>query len=327
VPNLRLSIAISDYDHVRDLTSGLIPVEGLELTHLDLPVEEIFHRFLHHREWDVSELSFAKYAALVAAGDTSLAGIPVFPSRAFRHSSMYVRAGSGLHHPEQLRGRRVGLPEWAQTAAVYSRALMQYEYGVDLAEIEWFQAGVNDPGRREKVKVSPPEGVTCTPVPDRSLTEMLLAGDLDAVFSAHPPAAFEAGSGEVVRLIADLAEAEYDHWTRTGIFPIMHVVVLKRSVVDADPWVPMALYKGFEAAKQRSFARLEDITISRFPVPMTDLTSARHRWPADMWPYGVEPNLTTLESFLRFAFEQGVLSRKLRPEDLFVASVDGGFRV
>jgi 4,5-dihydroxyphthalate decarboxylase len=320
---VRLSIGISDYDHVRDLFSGAVRAEGLDLVHLDLPIEEIFHRFLHHREWDVSEISLAKYSAMVSRGDTSLVGIPVFPSRVFRHSSMYVRADSGIEHPEQLRGRRVGVPEWAQTAAVYSRGLLVHEYGVPLAEVEWFQAGVNQPGRKEKVNLSLPAGVRCTPVPDRSLSEMLVSGDLDAVFSAHPPDCFEHGDGSVVRLFRDTETVERDYHRRTGIFPIMHTVVIRREVAERDPWIPSTLYKAFEAAKERSLARLHDKTISRFPV----------RWHADPgpaadgWPYGVAGNRTTLEAFLGFAREQGVLGAEVRPEQLFAPSIDGGFRI
>lgn len=155
---MTLSIGIGHYDHVADLTSGAVPCEGIELRHLELPVEEIFHRFIRYREWDVSEISLAKYCALVSRGDDSLVGIPVFPSRMFRHSSMYVRRDSGIRSPADLSGRRVGVPEWAQTAAVYSRGLLSHGYGVALDSVEWFQAGVDEPGRREKVELELPAG-------------------------------------------------------------------------------------------------------------------------------------------------------------------------
>lgn len=325
---LRLTVGMSDYDHVRDLLSGVVPVEGLEFLHLDLPIEEIFHRFLSHREWDVSEISMAKYCALVSTGDESLVAIPVFPSRVFRHSSMYVCADSRIDDPAQLRGCRIGIPEWAQTAAVYSRALLVHEYGVGLHEVHWVQAGVNQAGRKEKVPLALPEGLVCTTEPDRSLTEMLLAGDLDAVLSAHPPECFEQGDGTVVRLVKDAHLAERSYRDREGIFPIMHTVALRRDLVDAHPWLPATLFKGFEEAKHRSLRRLRDANISRFPVPWLpahlDDTSGG---AADPWPYGVEANRVTLEAFLGFAHEQGVLARPLRPEELFAPSVDGGFRI
>jgi 4,5-dihydroxyphthalate decarboxylase len=327
VTRLRLSVGICDYDHVRDLVSGGVPLEGVELLPLELPIEEIFHRFLNHREWDVSEISLAKYSALVSQGDASLVAIPVFPSRVFRHSSMFVRADAGLDHPSQLRGRRIGIPEWAQTAAVYTRGLLAQEYGVPLTEVEWVQAGVNEPGRREKVELSLPDGVSYRPMPQCSLSQMLLDREVDAVFSAHPPDCFERGDGTVVRLFRDPEPIERAYWAKTGIFPIMHTVVVRRAVVDADPWVPATLFKGFEAAKRRSIARLLDRTISRFPVPWLEHHVTAAGAGDDPWPYGVEPNRPTLEAFLDMADQQGVLAKPLRPEDLFSSSVDEGFRI
>ena len=320
-------MGMSDYDHVRDLASGAIKLEGLDLVHLDLPVEEIFYRFLKHREWDVSEVSMAKYSAMVSAGDTSLVAIPVFPSRMFRHSSMYVRSDSRIDHPSQLRGRRVGIPEWAQTASVYSRALLVQQYGVQLSEVEWFQAGVNQPGRKEKVRLAIPDGISYTPVPTQSLSDMLVSGDLDAVFSAHPPHCFEHGDGSVVRLIRDAPAVEREYFAATAIFPIMHTVAIRREVVEENPWVPATLFKGFEEAKRRSLMRVRDVTISRLPVPWLQSCIGSLGADDDPWPYGIDKNRPTLEAFLEYAYEQGVLSTRLRPEQLFAKSVDEGFRI
>lgn len=333
---LTLTAAMSGYDHVRDLVDGTVSADGIELIWLDLPVEEIFHRFILHREWDVSEVSMAKYASLVAGGDDSLTAIPVFPSRVFRHSSIYIRADSGLRDPGDLAGRRVGIPEWAQTAAVYTRGLLAHEYGVDLRDIRWFQAGVNQPGRREKVHVNLPAGVTVTPVPDRSLNDLLLAGDVDAVMTARPPAAFDAGdrpgagpgAGTVVRMLGDATAAEREYFTRTGIFPIMHTVALRRDLLRQYPWVAMSLFKGFARARDNSLARLTDVTASRVPVPWLSgyLRDAWAPFGDDPWPYGVEPNVTTLDAFLRYAHEQGVCERRLSPQELFAPTVDRGYR-
>ena len=324
---LRLSMAMGDYDHVRDLAAGAVVAEGIDILPLDLPVEEIFYRFLKHREWDVSEISLAKYSAMVSQGDTSLVGIPVFPSRVFRHSSMYVRADSGIDHPSKLRGARVGIPEWAQTAAVYSRGLLVHEYGVPLTEIDWYQAGVNQAGRKEKVQLERPEGVSYTPVPDRSLSDMLVKGDLEAVLSAHSPDSFEHGDGTVVRLFRDAAVVERDYHSKTGIFPIMHTVVIRADIVDANPWVPSNLYTAFQEAKRRSLARISDMTISRFPVPWLQDHLANTAIDGDPWPYGIEENRVTLEAFLGFAHEQGVLRSALRAEQLFSSAIDAGYRI
>src|SRR5439155_16574641 len=189
-----------------------------------LPVEEMFYRFLMHGEFDVSEASLAKIVALAAQDDRRFVPLPVFPSRVFRHSSIYIRSDGGIARPEDLAGKRVGVPEWAQTAAIYTRGLLAHDYGVDLASIHWHQAGVNDPGRIEKVKLSLPPGVRLTVVADRSLSEMLLASDLDAVLSARPPAPILAGDSRVRRLFADYRAVELTYARKTGLFPIMHVV-------------------------------------------------------------------------------------------------------
>lgn len=327
--DLRLTVAMTDYDHVRDLRSGVVKPQGIELTCLDLPVEEIFFRFLHHREWDVSELSFGKYVSLLSQGDASLTAIPVFPSRIFRHSSAYVRTDSDLTELGQLAGKRVGIPEWAQTASIYSRGALVHQYGVDLASIEWVQAGVNQPGRREKVDLRLPDGVRYQAVPDRSLNEMLLAGDLDAVLTAHPPEEFEGGGPGVRRLLSDPMAEERRYWEQTGIFPIMHVVAIRRDVFDRDPWIAMELLKAFELAKRRSMTRALDITAPRVPIPWVAEHAARSRqlFGEDFWPYGVEPNRRTLEAFLGFAWEQGVLHRQLDVEELFAEETSDEFRV
>ena len=245
----------------------------------------------------------------------------MFPSRVFRHSSIYVRSDGGITAPEELAGKRVGVPEWAQTAAIYSRGLLAHEYGVDLASIHWHQAGVNEPGRREKVALELPPGFRLTVVADRSLSDMLLAGDLDAVLSARPPAPFIAGDPRVRRLFADYRDVELAYARKTGIFPIMHVVALRREVYDRDRWLAMNLFKAFDEARRRSLERAADITASFFPLPWIpdELRRARELFGADPWPYGVEANRTTLDAFLSYAFEQGVCRRRLTVETLVPA--------
>ena len=322
---MKLTLAISDYDHVRDLTSGKVRPEGVELTCLDLSVEEIFFRFTAFREWDVSELSLAKYCSLRSSGDDSLTAIPVFPSRVFRHSSFYVRRDAGIREPRDLAGRRIGVPEWAQTAGVYARGLLVHELGVPLSAVEWVQAGVNEPGRQEQVPLALPDAVACTVDSERSLNELLLAGELDAAISAHPPDAF---GREIVRLFPEHEELERDYYRRTGIFPIMHIVALRRDVFDEHPWVAMELLKAFEAAKRRSVARLLEARASRFPLPWAQRRGEEaQELLGELWPYGIEPNRTTLEAFLGFCHEQGVCERLLTPEELVPAEVQAEFRV
>lgn len=326
---LRLTIATSDYDHVRDLAMGRVAAEGIDVDYLNLSVEEIFYRFTLNREWEVSEMSLAKFVAQVAGDRPDITGIPVFPSRAFRLSSIYLRKKSGIAGPERLRGRKVGVPEWAQTAAVYTRGYLVHEVGIALNEIDWFQAGVNEAGRSEKVKLSLPEGVRVTSVADKSLSEMLLAGELDAIMTAHPPICFEQRDPDIVRLFPDYQEAEAAYYERTGIFPIMHVIAIRKDVLKKNPWVARNLLTAFEEAKERSIARALEVTASRFPIPWGADYAAKmkEKFAEDYFPYGVEPNRKTLEAFLLYAHEQGVTARKLAPEDLFPKEVQGGFKV
>jgi 4,5-dihydroxyphthalate decarboxylase len=299
---LPLTLAISPYDHVRDLRA-----QGIDLTVLELAIEEIFYRFTRFREWDVSEMSFAKVVSALSQPAPDIVAIPVFPSRVFRHSAIY----SKLKDPKELQGKRVGIPEWAQTAGIYVRGLLQHEYGVDLARIDWVQAGVREPGRVEKVALKLPPGVRITPAPDKTLAAMLASGELDAVISARDPGG--------ARLFPNYLDVEEAYFRKTRIFPIMHVVVLRREVYERDRWIAMNLFKAFEEAKHASQARITEIGLSHVPMPW--LAEHARRWPeiagGDSWPYGIEGNRPALEAFLQYAHEQGVATRRLRAEELF----------
>jgi len=250
----------------------------------------------------------------------------VFPSRVFRQSMIYVREGGEIARPEQLKGKRIGVPEWAQTAVIYSRGYLVREAEVPLASVEWVQAGVNEAGRVEKVKLKLPEGVRLRSEPERSLNDMLLAGDIDAVLSARPPRAF--GSG-IRRLFPDYEQVEAAYFKKTGIFPIMHAIVVKTEVLERHPWLAMNLYKAFEEAKRRSIERLSDITASHAPLAWLAPYTERMKslFGEDFWPYGLEKNRKTLQAFVDFAFEQGVCHRQLKLEELFPGQVLASFKV
>lgn len=327
--NIHLTLAIGDYDHVRDLVSGAVDVQGVDLTCLRFSVEETFFRFARHREWDVSEFSLAKYCSLRAAGDDSIAAIPVFPSRAFRHSAIFVRADGPIDDPAALAGGLIGVPEWTQTATVYARGALQHAYGLDLKGISWFQGGTNEPGRIEGIALSPPDGFSLTAVRDRSLNDMLVGGELDALIAAHPPRGFTDGSGSVVRLFSDHRAVEEAYYRATGIFPIMHVVAVRAQVLERYPWAAMNLYSAFREAKRRALDRARDGNAPKYPIPWSPANAerAQEMFGSDFWPYGIEENRRTLEAFLGFAHEQGVCARALAPEDLFVTQVREEFRV
>jgi 4,5-dihydroxyphthalate decarboxylase len=326
---LSLTMAIPDYDHTRDLVSGRVQAEGIDLTCLVYPVEEIFYRFIVYKEWEVSEISFAKYSALIAQGNKDFIALPVFPSRVFRHSSLYVRKDGPIKTITDLKGRKVGIPEWAQTAAVYSRGFLQDQYGVKLPSIQWVQAGVNQPGRIEKVDLKLPKGVKITRIADKSLNEMLLSGEIDAMLVARAPDAFVKGNPKIRRLFDDFIDVETDYYKKTGIFPIMHAVAIRRDVVDKNPWVARNLFTAFEEAKRRSIERVLEATVSLFPIPWYFEHARRgmELFGKDYFPYGIEPNRKTLEAFLKWAYEQGVCKRHVAVDELFPDSLASTHKV
>jgi 4,5-dihydroxyphthalate decarboxylase len=326
--HLPLTLAISDYDHVADLVNGRVSPQGIDLTCLNLQIEETHFRAMAFREFDLSELSLGKYASLVSQGDESLTAIPVFPLRMARHSSIYVRRDGQVQKPADLAGRRVGIPEWAQTASVYSRGMLVHQYGLDLAASEWVQAGVNQPGRAEKVKLMLPAGVKVTSMPEKSLSDMLVSGEIDAALTAHPPNCFLHNHPNIRRLFEHFVEVEKRYIQETGIFPIMHIIAIKKELLDRNPWIAMNLFTAFEEAKNRSLKRALFVG-SRYPIPWTYeyARQAQELIGKDFWPYGIDANRTTLNAFLQYAHEQGVCHRLLQPEELFAPQVQKRFRV
>ena len=319
--NLPLTLAINPYDHVRDFLTGDVRAAGIDLVPLELPIEEIFYRFTKFREWQASEMSFGKVISLMSEEKPEIVCVPVFLSRVFRHSAIYLPENSPIRKPKDLEGKRVGIPEWAQTAGIYVRGMLAHEYGVDLAKIQWIQAGVREPGRVEKVQLNLAKGTTITPRPDRTLVDMLAKGDLDAVMSAREVPG--------VRLFKDYRVAEVDYWKKTRIFPIMHVLALRRDVYEKNRWVAMNLFQAFQEAKRRSTARVSEFGLSHLPLPWIPDHVRQWREIAgdDFWPYGVEPNRPTLEAFLQYGYEQGVCKKRIKVEDLFAPETLQSFKI
>jgi 4,5-dihydroxyphthalate decarboxylase len=326
---INLSLAISYYDHVSDLLNERVRPEGIKLTTMELDLEEIFFRMLTFVEWDVAEFSLAKYVALVAANLAPFRAIPVFPSRVFRQSSFYIAKGSKVTGPKDLVGRRIGVPEWAQTAGVYARAYLQHECGIALRDIHWVQCGVNEPGRIEKVKLSLPPGVELQQIAGRSLNEMLLSGDLDCIISAREPTSFLGREPQIVRLWPDYYKIEENYYHSTGIFPIMHTIVIKSETLARYPWIAMNLFKAFQTSKTNSINRLTSIVNSRVAIPWSHVAVQRARaiFGDDFWPYGIEPNKKTLDAFLQYCQEQGVTGRKVQIDELFQAETAKFFKI
>lgn len=326
---LRLTLAAGHYDRTEALRDGRVRPEGIELTYLMLRVEEIFWRVAQYREFDAAEFSLGGYLVRLGRGADDLVAIPVFPSRCFRHSGIFVHAASGIERPQDLRGKRVGVPEYQMTAAVWVRGILSDDYGVRPHEMEWLQGGLEDPGRVPFEPAEPP-GVQLGFAPsDRSLAQMLAAGEIDALVTARTPSTFDRRGGPVRRLFQDPWSAERDYFQRTGVFPIMHTMVIKREVLNANPWVASTLFKAFEAAKALA---LEDLTqTSALPLSLPFLVEHAYQtldlMGDDYWPYGLEPNRNTLETFVRYMREQGLIPQPLPIESLFPESTRRTFRI
>jgi 4,5-dihydroxyphthalate decarboxylase len=315
---VRLSIATTDYDHFRDFRLGTVRAQGIEHVWSVLGHHEVFARFTANREWDVAELSIAKFAAQVTRDDPDIVGLPVVCSRVFRFGAFYVNRASGIESAQDLRGKRVGSPEWAHSAAVYMRGWLHNEVGVKLDEVEWFQAGANAPGREEKVELSIPDGVRRPRVRDRSLSDLVAAGDIDCALIARPPTCFLQGHPDVVRLYPDFETRELDYYRRTGVWPIMHIIAMRRQLLDANPWVARNLYNAFLESKDRSVQRLLDPAVSRYPLPWLPAYGKRMAdlFGGDPFPYGIEPNRPTLTQLLTYAHQ-----RLATPEQVFPAGI------
>jgi 4,5-dihydroxyphthalate decarboxylase len=316
---VRLSIATTDYDHFRDFRLGAVQAEGIDHTWLTLGHHEIFARFTFNREWDVTELSFAKFTAQVTRENSDIIGLPVPCSRLFRFSSFYVNKNSGIKTVEDLKGKRIGSPEWAHTAAVYMRGWLHNDVGVKLPDIHWYQAGANEAGRIEKVELSLPDGVELTRVPEKSLSDMLAAGEIDCAIIARPPNCYLQGHPDVVRLFPDFLDMEEDYYRRTKVWPIMHIIAIQRHILDANPWVARNLYNAFAESKRRSLERILDPAVSRYPLAWLPIYARKMRdmFDGDPFPFGIEENRATWEQLLLYAHQQGIAHRHVAPEDIF----------
>ena len=319
MPNLKLTIATTDYDHFRDFRLGVVTAEGIDHTWLNLGHHECFARFTANREFDLSELSFAKFSAQVSQPDSDIVGLPVICSRLFRFSSFYVNRKSTIATVKDLKGKKVGSPEWAHSAAVYMRGWMHNEMGVALTDVDWYQAGANAPGREEKVEITLPKGVTLTRVPDKSLSDMLASHEIDCAIIARPPTCFLDGHPDVVRLFPDYVGMEKTYYARTRVWPIMHIVAIKKSIVDEHPWAARNLYNAFLESKRRSIERILDPAVSRYPVPWLAAYAGEMRdlLGGDLFPYGIEENRPTWEQMALYTFQQGIAQRLTTPEEIF----------
>ncbi len=319
-----ITIACGNYDRTRAIQDGRVKVEGCAVTYLPLYPEEIFHRAFKFQEFDVSEISFSSFIRTVGAGTSEYVGIPAFVSRIFRHSGIYVRADAGIRKPEDLRGKRIGLPEYQITAVVWMRGMMQHEYGVLPSEIQWRSGGQEQPGRQERTPLKPIPGLDLKPIdPDKTLVGMLEAGELDALFTARAPSSFLAGEPHIRRLFPDTRAAEQAYYKKTRLFPIMHLIGIRKQLVEWYPWLPVSLYKAFCEAKALAMTDLTDVNALMVSLPWLEAETKAtiDVMGKDFWSYGVHENLREIEALTQYAHEQGLVDRKVAVEELFARSV------
>lgn len=325
--SLSLSLAVGDHDHLRDLFNGTVKAEGVDLTCMAFGVEEILYRAFKYQEFDICDFSMAKYVSMASRGDRKFVAIPVFTSRVFRHSAIFVLRNGPIKTPADLtKAGRIGIPEWAQTAGIYVRGFLMHDHGLRLQDIEWVQAGVSQPGREDKGEVDLPAGVSVRPEKQKSLEGMLLAGEVSAVISAHPLTGVESGESPFVRLFPNYPEVEEQYFAKTGIYPIMHVVVVKAELIDRYPWLARNLFNAFQAAKMRSVERSAKEIDSPFPWLQYYARRASAIIGRDPMPYGIEENRKTLEAFIEFSVEQGIASRAVKVDEMFPATMQNAFK-
>jgi 4,5-dihydroxyphthalate decarboxylase len=320
MPKLELSVATGDYDRLRPLLDGTVAIDGVAPVFMALEPEEIFFRAFRHAEFDIAELSLSSFTVRTARGDNPYVGVPAFPSRAFRHSGIYIRTDCGINAPVDLRGRRVGLAEYQLTANVWIRAILDDDFGVDPTSIHWVRGGIEAPGRAEKIAISLPRGVTITEAPaSRSLSELLLAGEIDAVIGPRTPSVMTAANSKIGWLFSNPRAAAIENYRRTKNFPIMHLIGVRRTLVEQHAWLPAAVLKAFEQAKMIAFAKLADTSASKVMLPFVDhvLQEAQELLGADFWPYGVAANRACLEYFLQQHHKQGLSNRIVGISELF----------
>jgi 4,5-dihydroxyphthalate decarboxylase len=320
---VELSLAVCDYDRTRALFDGRAPIEGCDVTAVPLEPEESFHRAFKFQEFDVTEVSMSSYLMTTARGDAHYIAIPAFVSRLFRHSGLYIRTDRGIERPEDLKGRTIGLPEYQMTANVWIRGTLQDEHGVKPSDIKWRRGGLEDPGREERATIKLPADIDLKSVPhDRTLSDMLEKGEIDGLVSARAPSCFLLGAPNVGRLFPDYPAVEEAYYRKTKIFPIMHAIGIRRSLVEKYPWLAVSVYKAFLKAKALCMHELGQIghLATSLPWSVYEYDRMQRVLGQDYWSYGVDANRHVLETLMRYSYEQGLSVRKLDVDEMFARS-------
>ena len=317
---LPLTLAVCDYDRTKAIFSGRAPIDGCAVQPFMVEAEEAFHRAFKFQEFDVTELSLSSHTIMTSRGENAYVGIPAFVSRVFRHSGIYIRTDRGIKKPADLKGKRVGVPEYQLTANVWIRGILADDYGVRPEDILWMRGGIEEPGRGERSPIKLPAGVRLEQVPgDKTLSGMLADGEIDAMFSARSPSCFDRHAPNVGRLFPDSRAVEEDYFRRTGFFPIMHIMGIRKSLVEKHPWLAVNVHKAFLEARRIAHQQLGEIGFLHVNLPFVNqhYEETRRLMGPDFWPYGLERNFKELDTFTRYSYEQGLSARKVNPAELF----------
>ena len=321
--DISITIACGDYDRVAAIKDGRVKVEGCDVTFLPMEPEEVFFRAFRYAEFDVCELSFSSYMRVTSLGESPFIGIPAFVSRVFRHSGIYIRTDRGIETPEDLKGKLVGVPEYQMTAPVWMRGMLLDEYGVDAKDIHWRGGGQEEPGRDERTPLVLTDGVDLQPIPeDRTLVEMFEAGELDALMTARAPSNFVDGKPGIARLFPDYRTVEKAYWEKTKLFPIMHLMGIRKDLAERHPWLAGSLYKAFLEAKNIALHEVRQIAALNVTLPWVEAEALETiaLMGADYWRYGIAECAHEIDTATRYSHEQGLSVRRLAAEDLFAAS-------
>lgn len=316
---LAVSLACAPYDRVTPLMTGRVAIEGCDVNFFPLEPEETFARAYSSQDFDITELSASSHILTSARGDAPYIGVPAFVSRVFRHSAYYIRTDRGIKTPQDLRGKTIGVPEYQMTAALWARGILSDEYGVKAQDIRWRNGGQEQPGRKERTPIDPP-GIDLKPIPpDKTLSAMLEAGELDAIISARAPSCFVRGAPNIGRLFPDFRAAEEAHFRKTGLFPIMHLIGIRRTLVEKYPWLPASVFKAFLQAREIALHGLKEVGVLYAMLPWLpdEVKRTQAVMGPDFWPYGLEANRKDIDAMLRWSYEQGLSPRHPTIEDVF----------
>ena len=318
----KLTLACGNYDRTRAIMDGRVRIEGCEINYIPLEPEEVFFRAARYEEFDVAELSFNSYILQTSRGESRYIGIPAFVSRCFRHSMIYVRTDRGIREPLDLKGRTVGVPEYQLTALVWMRGILEEQYGVKPSDIHWRSGGQEQPGRKERARIDLPEEIDLQPIPaDETLVSMLLAGKLDAVMTARAPSCFLDGAPNIDRLFPDHREVEKAYYRKTGLYPIMHLIGIRKALVEQHKWLPASIFKAFVQAKAAAMYDLRTLAAPNLMLPWTEAETldTMALMGKDFWRYGVNENLREIETLARYSHQQGLAARVVPVVEMFAA--------